>query len=202
FIKDLQEHFTDDENLIVSLKMQGAQIDVWGVGTKLVTAYDQPALGGVYKLTAVKDGERGEWKYRIKLSEQLAKVTTPGIHQVRRFKVDGLYAGDMIFDVRTAPATGGSIVDPFDPTRRKSFGGEVSYEDLLKPCVRSGKVVGGRDGIEKIRARRAADIKSLHAGIRRFLNPHAYPVGLEPQLYNLKYKMILDQRQLPHEEIA
>ena len=66
-----------DENLIMSLKQQGARVDTWGIGTKLVTAYDQPALGGVCKLTAVRDGAAA-WVYRIKLSEQIAKVTTPG----------------------------------------------------------------------------------------------------------------------------
>ncbi len=72
-----------DETLIQNLKMQGARIDIWGIGTKLVTASDQPALGGVFKLVAVKDGD-SDWKYRMKLSEQLAKITTPGLHQVRR----------------------------------------------------------------------------------------------------------------------
>ncbi len=190
-----------DENLIVNLKLQGAKIDIWGVGTKLVTAYDQPALGGVYKLTAVKDGQ-GPWQYRIKLSEQMIKVTTPGIHQVRRFMMDGLFAGDMIFDIDRPPKGAGTIVDPFDHTRRKSFGPAASFEDLLKPCVRNGKVIAGRDSLDKIRERRLRDVEALHPAVRRFLNPHVYPVGLEPQLYSMKNKMILDRRGLAQEEIA
>ncbi len=189
------------ENLIVNLKQQGAKIDIWGVGTKLVTAYDQPALGGVYKLTAVKDG-KGPWQYRIKLSEQMIKVTTPGIHQVRRFKKDGLFAGDMIFDIDVPPKGDGTIVDPFDHTRRKNFGSGSQFEDLLKPCVRAGQITAGRDSLETVRERRRKDIESLHPAIRRFLNPHVYPVGLEPQLYNLKNKMILEHRGLTQQEIA
>lgn len=71
-----------DEYIIGSLKDQGAKISIWGVGTKLVTAFDQPALGGVYKLGAINDG--GHWDHRLKLSEQTSKSTTPGIHQVLR----------------------------------------------------------------------------------------------------------------------
>ena len=81
-----------DEYLIASLKDQGAKIDLWGVGTKLITAFDQPALGGVYKLSALKPHGR-EWQYRIKVSEQAAKTSNPGMLQVRRFE-----DADMIFD--------------------------------------------------------------------------------------------------------
>src|SRR5262249_8289057 len=73
-----------DEHLIASLKQQGAAIDVWGVGTKLVTAYDQPALGGVYKLCALRL-PNGNWQPKLKLSEEAAKITTPGVLNVRRF---------------------------------------------------------------------------------------------------------------------
>ncbi len=73
-----------DEYLIRSLKEQGAKISVWGVGTRLATAYDQPALGGVYKLSAVL--ENGKWQPRLKLSEQTVKISNPGILQVRRFR--------------------------------------------------------------------------------------------------------------------
>ena len=187
-----------DENLIQDLNYQGAKIDIWGIGTKLVTGYDQPSLGGVFKLVAMKDSESNkEWKYRIKLSEQIAKVTTPGVHQVRRYiGTDGLL-GDMIFDERYPPAkTSQIIVDPLDPTRRKDFSDFTNYEDLLKPVVRKGKVVIAADefNLEKIRKRRADDIGRIHPTIKRFLNPHAYPVGLELGLHNLKSEMVLQRR--------
>ncbi len=92
-----------DERLIESLKQQGATIAVWGVGTKLVTAYDQPALGGVYKLGAIQD-DAGAWHHKLKLSEQTAKTSTPGVQQVRRFfHADGSADGDAIFDELTGP---------------------------------------------------------------------------------------------------
>jgi nicotinate phosphoribosyltransferase len=182
-----------DETLIQNLKMQGARIDIWGVGTKLVTAFDQPALGGVFKLTTMKDGASA-WKYRIKLSEQIAKITTPGIHQVRRFKADGFFSGDMIYDVRDVPSAERWIVDPSDPTRRKRFGETDTFEDLLKPVVRAGKVIAARSSLEEARARRASDLRSLHQTTQRFLNPHTYPVGLEASLDELKREMILKIR--------
>ncbi len=90
-----------DEHLIASLKDQGAAIDVWGVGTKLATSWEQPALGGVYKLSAIRrDG--GDWEPRIKLSEQTAKVTTPGVLGVRRYRDEsGRLSGDMVYDQTT-----------------------------------------------------------------------------------------------------
>jgi len=109
-----------DEHLIASLIDQGAAIDVWGVGTKLATAWDQPALGGVYKLSAIRrPGE--QWISRIKVSEQTAKVTTPGVLGVRRFlRPDGSMAGDMIYDTLEAPAAEATMVHPEDPLDRKS----------------------------------------------------------------------------------
>ena len=86
-----------DEHVIDSLKQQGAAIGVWGVGTKLATAYDQPALGGVYKLAAIAD-RKGDWQYRIKLSEQSIKVSNPGIQQVRRYSRGNVFIGDCIYD--------------------------------------------------------------------------------------------------------
>ena len=77
-----------DEHLIASLKAQGAKISVWGVGTRLITAHEQPALGGVYKLSAVRDAH-GPWRDCVKVSEQSAKVSSPGILQVRRCRDDG-----------------------------------------------------------------------------------------------------------------
>jgi nicotinate phosphoribosyltransferase len=103
----------------------------------------------------------------------------------------------MIFDERYPPAkTSQIIVDPLDPTRRKDFSDFTNYEDLLKPVVRKGKVVISADefNLEKIRKRRADDVQRLHPTIKRFLNPHAYPVGLELGLHNLKSEMVLERR--------
>jgi nicotinate phosphoribosyltransferase len=181
-----------DEHLIESLKDQRAAIDVWGVGTKLATAYDQPALGGVYKLSAVR--ERGaEWTHRVKVSEQTAKVTTPGIQGLRRFTGDAGWAGDMIYDTLRPPEDGGVMVDPEDSTRRKAFESET-YEELLMPVIRSGRVVCDRPALGEIRARAHDQLDALDPSVRRFLNPHIYPVGLERGLYDVRHELILQAR--------
>lgn len=89
-----------DEHIIQDLKLQGATIATWGVGTKLATSYDQPALGGVYKLGAIRQSD-GSWAHRLKLSEQAIKTTIPGILQVRRFENAHGFVADMLYDELT-----------------------------------------------------------------------------------------------------
>jgi nicotinate phosphoribosyltransferase len=189
-----------DEHLITSLKAQGATIGVWGVGTRLVTAYDQPALGGVYKLAAIRS-PNGEWQHRIKLSEQAAKISTPGIQQVRRYSRDGLFLADMIYDVSNAN-TSHHIVDPMDATRQKTFTDDVSHEDLLVPIFRAGVLVKPLPDIHEARQRCLSQMAALHAGVRRFDNPHQYPVGLERGLHELRTHLILKARGLTHTEAS
>jgi nicotinate phosphoribosyltransferase len=180
-----------DEHLIASLKEQGAQICVWGVGTRLVTAWDQPALGGVYKLSATRQ-PGGEWEHRVKLSEQTAKVSTPGILQVRRFEQGGEAVGDMIWDELDGDP-GPLMIDPFDPTRRKSFASEG--RDLLVPVFRGGDLVYDVPPLEEASAHRERELARFHAGIKRFANPHRYPVGLESRLYERRTKLIMQGRK-------
>lgn len=182
-----------DEHIIESLGQQDAAIGLWGVGTRLVTAYEEPALGGVYKLAATRAPGR-EWVEKIKLSEQAVKTTTPGILQVRRFFEHGEAIGDMIYDERHPPAEPPTIVDPADLTRRKTFAHPESQEDLLSPVFRGGKLAAELPAIDAIRARAASQLASFHAGIKRFVNPHIYPVGLEKSLYDRKTKLILEAR--------
>jgi nicotinate phosphoribosyltransferase len=182
-----------DEAIIASLKEQGAKIDIWGVGTKLVTAYDQPALGGVYKLSAIRTAN-GQWEQKVKLSEQAAKLTNPGILQVRRFRSDSEFIGDAIYDVTIPKPQNFAIVDPLDPTRRKHFGHGTLAEDLLMPIMRSGKVVYPAPEIGAIRERVQQQLKMLNPGVTRFTNPHQYPAGLELSLHDLKTKLVLKAR--------
>ncbi|GAB2787968.1 nicotinate phosphoribosyltransferase [Rhabdobacter roseus] len=182
-----------DEYLMASLKTQGARIGVWGIGTKLVTAFDQPALGGVYKLAAIKNPE-GTWEYKLKLSEQAVKVSTPGIQQVRRFRDEGGFVADMIYDLETPPPAEATIVDPYDFTRRRSFGTSVAYEDLLVPVFRAGQKVYQLPSIHEARRRVQEQLALFHGGVKRLVNPHTYPVGLEKQLFELKTNLILSLR--------
>ena len=182
-----------DEYIIASLKAQGAMVNVWGVGTKLVTAYDQPALGGVYKLGAVR-GDGGRWVYKVKLSEQVAKVSTPGIQQVRRFRSDKEFIGDGIFDVERGAPAAFTIVDPLDATRRKHITPETPFEDLLVPIFRRGKLVYQPPVLGDVRQRAQAQLAMFHMGVKRIVNPHQYPVGLELSLHDLKTELVLRAR--------
>jgi nicotinate phosphoribosyltransferase len=182
-----------DEHLITSLKEQGAKINVWGVGTKLITAYDQPALGGVYKLSAVR-ASGGPWEHKVKLSEQTAKLTNPGILQVRRFLSETEFAGDAIYDITSPKPETFTIVDPLDPTRRKHFAPGAVAEDLLVPVFRAGKIVYESPTLPEIQARSKSQLARLNPGIKRFTNPHQYPAGLELGLHDLKTKLVLRAR--------
>jgi nicotinate phosphoribosyltransferase len=184
-----------DEHLIESLKEQGAAIDVWGVGTKLVTANGQPALGGVYKLSAVRR-LGGDWEPRIKLSEQSAKTTVPGVLGVRRYYEDGLPAGDMVYDAESPPPAEATMLDPADVTRRKSFRADQIAAELLEPVMRAGVRVGAPPELAAIRDRTRAQVASLDPSRTRFLNPHTYPVGLERRLHEMRQNLILEAKGL------
>jgi len=182
-----------DEHLIESLKQQGATINVWGVGTKLVTAYDQPALGGVYKLAAVrKPGE--PWQYKVKLSEQAIKVSNPGIQQVRRYVANGECKADLIYDEELGVAEPPTMIDPMDFTRRKTIPTGTSYSDLLVPIFRGGKRVYDPPALVESRKTAIEQLALFHGGVKRFANPHKYPVGLESRLHDLKTNLILKAR--------
>jgi nicotinate phosphoribosyltransferase len=182
-----------DETLIESLKHQGARIDVWGVGTKLVTGWDQPALGGVYKLSALQRDDGG-WDHKIKLSEQPIKVSTPGILQVRRFELDGAWVGDVIFDEEHGVPTNPVLVDMHDDTLRQAVPARAVGRDLLGPALRSGQPVRVTEPLSSSRERAMRERQTLPKAVRRFLNPHRYPVGLEAGLAEAKRALILSAR--------
>ena len=199
-----------DEYLITTLKEQGAKITVWGVGTKLVTAYDQPALGGVYKLSAVqgklapqppKGGAlKAAWEYKVKLSEQTIKVSNPGIQRVKRFiDKDGIFMGDMIYD-EIFGIEENMIIDPKDSTRRKKFPKNSKSVDLLTPIFKDGELVYKSPSLLEIKSKVETQLKSLHAGVKRFHNPHEYPVGLEEKLFNVKMELIMQARGVKNEK--
>ncbi len=182
-----------DERVIESLKTQGAAINVWGVGTKLVTGHEQAALGAVYKLASLRN-EKGEWEDRIKLSEQAIKTSTPGILNARRYRDQSGFIGDVIYDEKSGCPEPCVIVDPTDATRRKSFTKSIEYEDMLHPIFRQGRLVYDRPGLDAIRMRVKEQLGALHEGVKRFQNPHGYPVGLELGLFERKRELILSSR--------
>ena len=170
-----------DEQEIVKLKAAGAQINVWGIGTKLVTAYDQPALGGVYKLAAMRDAQ-GVWQYRVKLSEQAIKTSNPGIQQVRRYLRDGLFAGDVIYDELMAlPST-------TDATA-------VDQSDLLVPIFRQGECVYAPPTAAAARERTREQLARLNPAVTALAGATPYPVCLEPRLASVKASLITSSRE-------
>jgi len=184
-----------DERIIDSLKEQGAAIDVWGVGTRLATGGSQAALGGIYKLGALR-GPDGRWQHRVKLSEQALKVSNPGVQQVRRYSRGGQLVADVIYDEAEGLSGDATMIDPLDPTRRKHLPAGPESEELLVPVFRGGRLVYGLPSIHESRTRVQEQLGRLHSGVKRFVYPHRYPVGLAAELYELKQRLMLEARGL------
>ncbi len=184
-----------DESIIQSLKIQNAKIDMWGVGTKLITAYDHPALNGVYKLSAVRNPD-GSWKNKIKISNQATKVTTPGIQQVRRFTANNEYVADMIYDINIGLDNDGCrIIDPFDMTRQKQIKSCADYADLLTPIFEKGVKVYETPSLIEIKERVEREKRHFHSTVLRLVNPHHYPVGNELKLNEVRTDLMIKARR-------
>ena len=183
-----------DERTILSLEAeQGAKIDSWGVGTRLAVAYDQPALGMVYKLSALREPGSSEFTTVLKASEQSIKATLPGILASRRyFDDDGFARGDMVYDELMPPKTD-LITDPSDPLRKKDLAGYATQE-LLAPLVRKGVPMGEQLSAQAARAEAHKSLETIPVSNRRLLNPHSYPVGLESQLLENRNNLLSSVR--------
>ncbi len=196
-----------DERLIISLKSQGAPIDIWGVGTKLATAFDEPALGGVYKLAAIENRD-GETVERIKLSEQAAKSSLPGCLDIARIKQNDINVGDVIFDTLTEEPPSVrekviTIISPEDPWRRKIIPTKnLTIERLLAPLIDSGRRVGERESVATMRARTLAGIARFDRAIFRFENPHVYPAGLSQDLFDHREEMRIHEFEIIKQRLS
>ena len=180
-----------DENLIRSLKAQGARIDTWGVGTKLITSADMPALGGVYKLAAVYEGETEIPK--IKLSDTTEKITNPGVKEVYRIydapshmAIADLIvrAGETIDEGR--PLT---IFHPVDTWKRMTIT-NFTVRKLREPLFVGGKRVAPQYKLSEISAYRASEQAHFWEEYLRQDMPHIYKVDLSDQLYQLKKSLV------------
>jgi nicotinate phosphoribosyltransferase len=176
-----------DEYIISDILAQGGKVDIWGVGTNLVTGSGAGggALGGVYKMVE----HNGQPK--IKLSANPEKMTNPGIKKIVRFyDREGLMEADALAADSEDLSNGEVlIVDPNNPLRRKKVDSGNRLE-LLKPIVKSGKVVYQFPSIEQIRNHRKEDLMQLHESHRRLHNPHEYKVGLTHTLWQQKEHML------------
>ena len=180
-----------DEHEIAALRRGGAKISVWGVGTRLVTAYDQPALGGVYKLAAIRKDAAEAWNYRVKLSEDPIKVSNPGIQQVRRYsRADGSFVADVIFEETLGRGVTAHAID----APAETFATEGEGEDLLVPVLRGGVQVYTAPPLAQSRARTLDQLQRLGPGVRQLQGPDPYTVGLDERLQALKDRVIAAAR--------
>lgn len=183
-----------DEYLIMSLKLQGAKINNWGVGTKLITSDDCPSFGGVYKLAAESD-ENGNFIPKIKLSNNPSKVTNPGIKKVLRFydKATGKVKADLIC-LDDEVYSEDKKVKLFDHTavwkKMVLHPGEYSIRELLVPVFINGECVYNSPCVTDIRAYCQKELNTLWDEHRRLANPHNVPVDLSDKLLDLKNKLI------------
>ncbi len=174
------------------MKMQHAKIDVWGVGTKVITAFDQPALGAVYKMVSVEDDD-GQMVDRIKISGNAEKVSTPGKKQVWRITdtKDGKSEGDYITLSTEDPREEKSIY-MFHPnyTYINKTVENFDAEPLLKTIYRDGKLVYDRPNLSQISDYAEKELAALWPEYRRELNPQKYPVDLSQKCWDNKRDII------------
>ncbi|MCP4663168.1 MAG: nicotinate phosphoribosyltransferase, partial [bacterium] len=159
----------------------------WGVGTRLATAYDQPALGGVFKLSAFREAG-GSWRPVIKLSEERLKISVPGIQQIRRFSDSSGFVADVVWDEQSGISEPCIRVD--ENGREIPIPGGAESEDLLVPVMRRGRVVYDSPPLEAIRRRSLEQVQKLDDGVRRLVGPDPYAVGLDLRLHRLRERLI------------
>jgi nicotinate phosphoribosyltransferase len=203
-----------DEHIIADMKRRGAEINMWGVGTKLATGQPDAALGGIYKLGAVRP-PGGRWQYRIKLSDERAKTSCPGLLQVRRFhQPDGRFVADAIYEIDHQVSEPCVIFDLETEARRTitidtgatmAVGETVGFPrdansapdsvaiqsaDLLLPIFRKGDLAYQVPELSASRERTRQQLSRLPPEIARLDNARAYPVGLEKSLHELRSTLI------------
>ncbi|MDR1663328.1 MAG: nicotinate phosphoribosyltransferase [Clostridiales bacterium] len=187
-----------DEHLIADLKLQGAAITTWGVGTNLITSRDYPAFGGVYKMVSVSTNG-GPWQPKIKLSENPVKITNPGEKKIFRLYdgATGKIKADLIAlaDEALDNSTNLTIFDPLATWKRMTLKAKTfNVRELLEPVFVKGECVYPERAVTDIRAYSAAEQNTLWDEHRRLTNPHPVPVDLSQRLYDLKQDLIAEIR--------
>ena len=183
-----------DEYLIRELIMQGSKIDIFGVGERLITAKSDPVFGGVYKLAAIEDSD-GAIVPKIKVSENVSKITNPHFKKLYRFfdRENGKAIADelCVFDEVVDDSVPHTIFDP-DATWKKTTLSNFVARELLVPIFRNGKLVYELPGIEDIRSYCAGQVGLLWDEVKRFENPHTYYVDLSQKLWDIKWQLLRD----------
>ncbi len=188
-----------DEYLIESLKLQGAEITSWGVGTNLITAKDNPAFGGVYKMAAIKK-EDGNFVPKIKISENSEKITNPGSKTIYRIydKATGKIRADLIClaDETFDEACDMNLFDPNEPWKKTRIaGGTYTLRELLVPVFENGKCVYDSPKVMDIQAACTKEKDTIWDETKRFVNPSRIYVDLSDKLYRLKHDLLNDMSE-------
>ncbi len=183
-----------DENLIDSLKAQGATITSWGVGTNLITSKDQPAFGGVYKLAAIKNAD-GTFTPKIKLSENTAKVTNPGNKTVYRIydKESGKINADLICLADETFSTDQDlrIFDPVETWKKTKYkAGTYEMRELLVQVFKDGECIYDSPSVMEMREYCKREQETVWEESRRLVNPHEVYVDLSDKLYKMKAEIL------------
>lgn len=181
-----------DEWLVQSLKRQGARVDMWGVGTRLVTSFSCPALGGVYKLTALDEADK-RMTPKIKRSDNPQKITNPGIKKaVRMYDKRGQMRGDVLFfdDEEIPRMRSFRVHHPMFPHVFKTYPRHFKMRELMVPIFQKGKRVYDSPDVHKIRENTLKNLEELDAAFKRFHNPHTYHVSLSRLLFKTKQRLL------------
>src|SRR5947208_4793333 len=180
---DLNEHVIGD------MKQRGARIDMWGVGTKLTTGQPDAALGGIYKLGAVRH-PGGQWQYRIKLSDEAADNSFPRLLQYHRFQQpDGRFIADAIYETDHAISEPCVVVD-LETQKKTEIPAKTDYSDLLVPVFRRDQLVYQTPNLEASREHARKQLDCAPPEILRLKNPTPYKIGLEASLHELRSRLI------------
>ncbi|MFP4198935.1 MAG: nicotinate phosphoribosyltransferase [Halanaerobium sp.] len=182
-----------DENIITSLNLQGAEIDLYGVGTKLITSYDCPAFGAVYKMSEYNG------QPKIKLSDNIEKMTDPGNKKLIRIydKKSGEIRADLIAlkDEKISADRDLVLFDARDTWKTTTLKkGNYGLRDMMEPIFENGKLVYDSPSVAEIKKYAEKEKESLSAEYKRLINPHIMKVDLSDELYNLKQKLIKENK--------
>lgn len=183
-----------DEDVLLALQAQDAKIDIFGIGTRLITSYTNPSLGGVYKLAAMEN-QKGELDPKIKVSNTPAKITNPGLKKVVRiYDADNMAAADLIcleddvFD-ESKPLT---IFHPEQIWKKTTFE-KYRIEELMVDVFKGGKLVYKLPSLAEIGKRLDEQAASFYPEYLRVVNTQEYKVDLSQRLYDLKHKLLLNK---------
>lgn len=189
-----------DEWIIESLRAQGARIDIWCVGTRLMTSYQTPALGVVYKLMAADRGD-GTLVPKIKISQNPSKVTNPGVKKIVRFyNGNDRMVGDLLTEVNEPVPQGEPVIahHPMYEYMKKVYRRPYRAAELMVPIFLGGKQVYEPPHLDEIRQRARNQIDSLEPEYKRLPNPHIYKVSLSEKLYRVKKDLLTYHQEQNH----